>query len=354
MSLLMALQTRAAELGLGPLGVTAIADVAPLQQALRAWLDAGCHGDMAWMARDPQRRADPQQIIPQAQALISCTLNYYTLQNPSEAPTQGRIARYARGDDYHAVFLEKLKQLMQFLHDQVPDTESVAYVDTGPVLEKPWAVRAGLGFQGKNTCLIDPKRGSWNFVGEIITSVPLMVSLSNHVPILRQAQAERKVGCGTCTRCIEICPTRAITAPYQLDARKCISYLTIEHKGSIPLEMRPLMGNHIYGCDLCQDVCPWNRFATATPEPTLQPRAGNVNPELIPLMYMTDADFNARFKHSPIKRTKRRGFLRNVAVTLGNSKDPAAIPALQHALNDAEPLIREHAVWALAQIRGSD
>jgi epoxyqueuosine reductase len=335
------LRQKASDLGLQAIALTPISDASALMRDLRRWLSDGCHGDMAWMARDPERRADPQRVLENARTLITCTFNYYTAYPQTDDPTHGRISRYAWGDDYHDVMLPRLKQLAEFLHAQNPSAESLCYVDTGPVMEKPWAARAGLGWQGKHTNLIDPKRGSWFFIGEIITTL-------NFPP---QPSLEGRGGsCGTCTRCIDVCPTRAITAPYQVDARLCISYLTIEHKGSIPVALRPLMGNHIYGCDLCQDVCPWNRFATATPEPVFQPRQGNLNPELIPLLYMTDDEFRTRFKNSPIKRIKRARFLRNVAVALGNSKDPAAIPALQHAMNDPEPLIREHAEWALGQI----
>ncbi len=344
------LMEKAHELGFQSLGIAPI-DGPTLLPQLESWLDAGRHGDMAWMARDPARRADPRKVLEGARSLVTCTLNYYTDHPQTNDPTRGRISRYALGDDYHDVMLPKLEQLAAFLKTLDPTAESRCYVDTGPVMEKPWAARAGVGWQGKHTNLIDPKRGSWFFVGEILTTTPFVLSLSKDKVVVRQAHHERLPTCGTCTRCIEICPTRAITAPYQVDARLCISYLTIEHKGSIPEELRPMLGNHIYGCDLCQDVCPWNRFATPTPEPAFQPRAGNLNPELIPLLYLTDDAFRARFKNSPIKRIKRARFLRNVAVALGNSKDPAAIPALQHACNDAEPLIREHAEWALRQIQ---
>lgn len=330
---------KAHDLGFQSAGVVPV-DGATLQPKLEKWLSDGKHGEMAWMARDPARRADPRLVLENAKSLISCTLNYYTEHAQTDDPAHGRISRYAWGDDYHDIMLPKLEQLAEFLQTLNPTAESLCYVDTGPVMEKPWAERAGLGWQGKHTNLIDPKHGSWFFVGEIITTAVCHPSLSEG----------SKASCGTCARCIDVCPTRAITAPYQVDARLCISYLTIEHKGSIPEELRPLLGNHIYGCDLCQEVCPWNRFATSTPEAAFQPRQGNLNPELIPLLYMTDDEFRVRFKNSPIKRIKRARFLRNVAVALGNSKDPTAIPALQHACQDPDPLIREHAEWALCQI----
>jgi len=353
---------KASELGLQAVAVAPISDAPELARHLGTWLAEGCQGEMLWMARDPERRADPRRVLAGAKTLISCSLNYYTPHPQTDDPTHGRISRYAWGDDYHDVLLPKLKQLADWIIAENPDAECLAYVDTGPVMEKPWAARAGLGWQGKHTNVIDSKHGSWFFIGELLTTIPLSFSSGEKVAEGRmrgeftvntpspQPSPIGRGSCGTCTRCIDACPTRAITAPYQLDPRKCISYLTIEHKGSIPLEMRPLIGNHIYGCDICQDVCPWNRFATATPEAAFEPRKGNLNPELIPLMYMTDDEFRARFKKSPIKRIKRVHLLRNVAVALGNSKDPAVIPALQHGVQDPEPLIREHAEWALQQV----
>ncbi len=335
--------TKARGLGFQDLGLATVEDRPRMRQDLSQWLAEGRHGDMTWMARDPVRRADPRRVLENARTLISCTLNYYTPHVQTDDPVRGRISRYAWGDDYHDVMLPRLKGLMEFLHAQDPSAESLCYVDTGAVMEKPWAALAGLGWQGKHTNLIHPKHGSWFFIGEVITTSAVGPAATTVIG---------KDFCGKCTACINVCPTRAITAPYQLDSRRCISYLTIEHKGSIPEEMRPLIGNHIYGCDLCQDVCPWNRFATVTPEPAFQPRRGNLNPGLIPLLYMTDAQFRERFKDSPIQRITRARLLRNVAVALGNSKDRAAIPALQYAIQDGEPLIREHAEWALRQICG--
>lgn len=350
------IRTEALRLGFTTVGFTAVEPAGEWRDALAEWLARGCHGDMAWMARTAERRADPRAVLADARTIISCTLNYFTPHVQTNDPSHGRISRYAWGNDYHEVMLPRLRQLLTFLRTIDPAAEGLAYVDTGPVMEKPWAARAGLGWQGKHTNLIDPRRGSWLFVGEVISTMELeaassVVSRQQAGPYRRPTtNDQRRSHCGTCTRCIAICPTRAITAPYQLDARRCISYLTIEHPGAIPIELRPLMGNHIYGCDLCQEVCPWNRFATPTPEAAFQPREGNLNPALIDLMYLTDAQFNARFRDSPIRRIKRRRLLRNVAVALGNSKDVRALPALRHALNDPEPLIREHAAWAIAQI----
>lgn len=330
----------ARHLGFATCGVTPIPAATPGAAQLDTWLSAGFHGAMAWMARNADRRADPRRILAAARSIISVTLNYYTPHAQTDDPLHGRISRYAWGDDYHDVMLPRLRQLLAWIQTQDASAEGVAYVDTGPVLEKPWAAHAGLGWQGKHTNLIDPQRGSWCFLGEILTTVAIEPS-----PAPR-----RRATCGTCTRCLDVCPTRAIVAPYQLDARRCISYLTIEHPGAIPLELRPLLGNHIYGCDLCQAVCPWNRFATLSPEPAFQPRPGTINPSLLDLMTLDDDGFRTRFRDSPIRRIKRRRLLRNVAVALGNSRDPRALPALERACHDPEPLIREHAAWAIGQI----
>ncbi|MBI2346879.1 MAG: tRNA epoxyqueuosine(34) reductase QueG [Deltaproteobacteria bacterium] len=331
-------------LGFTTVGITTVDPFQEWGGQLQTWLQREYQGAMAWMGRNADRRIDIAKVLAGARTIITCTLNYYTPHTQTDDPLRGRISRYAWGDDYHDVMLPRLKELLDFLFALDPSAEGLAYVDTGPVMEKPWAARAGLGWQGKHTNLIDPQRGSWFFIGEIITT------LSQEFYPSQPPLTKGRSLCGKCTACIDICPTRAIIAPYLLDARRCISYLTIEHPGPIPEDLRPLMGNHIYGCDLCQEVCPWNRFATPTPEQAFQPREGNLNPALIDLMYLTDPEFNHRFQGSPIKRIKRRRLLRNVAVALGNSKNPRAIPALQHALNDPELLIREHAAWALETI----
>lgn len=352
------LRLESQRLGFTNIGWAPIAQTETLQRQLRNWLAAGQHGTMQWMARNSERRGDPCQIVGSAKTVISVSCNYLPddanarndkgkfFSDTKKTPDglSGKIARYAWGNDYHDIMLPRLKELLRWLQEKVPGTEGIAYVDTGPVLEKPWAARAGLGWQGKHTNLIDPKRGSWFFLGEIITSLAF--------PPSGKKAADPPSLCGKCTRCIDVCPTRAITGPYRLDARRCIAYLTIEYKGSIPLALRPLLGQHIYGCDLCQDVCPWNRFATPTPDPAFAPRPGSVNPALLPLMTLTDEQFRNRFRGSPIFRIKRSRFLRNVAVALGNSHDRAALPVLQQAANDADPLIAEHAQWAIAQITG--
>jgi epoxyqueuosine reductase len=255
-----------------------------------------------------------------------------------EQPELGYVSRYALGRDYHKVLRSRLQRLADRIAGHVGPFGYRAFVDSAPVLEKALARNAGLGWIGKHTNLLSNTAGSWFFLGELYTDLPLPVD----TPATEH--------CGTCVRCIEICPTRAIVAPYQLDARRCISYLTIEHRGAIPRELRPLMGNLVFGCDICQDVCPWNKFAQVAPEREFYAREGNLTPSLIVLMGMTREEFNRRFKGSPVKRAKHAGFLRNVAVALGNSNDPAAIPALETALVHEEPLVRAHAAWALGRL----
>ena len=286
----------------------------------------------------------------------------YQIENPQSAicnPQSGVIARYARFDDYHDVLGERLKQLTQFVDElgqssagvspvernnisdagQRPAPRSLWYVDTGPILERDFAQRAGLGFIGKHTNLISRKFGNWIFLSEIITTLEL------------EPDAPEKNHCGKCSRCIIACPTNAITAPFQLDARRCISYLTIELKGAIPIELRPAIGNRIYGCDDCLAACPWNRFAREGRLMKSHARTGLNSPDLIELLQLDDAGFKSRFAGSPILRTKRRGLLRNVCVALGNTGDATALPALERATHDAEPLIAEHARWAIEQIK---
>jgi epoxyqueuosine reductase len=254
-------------------------------------------------------------------------------------PLTGTVARYARFDDYHETLWARLGALLAFIQVQCPEAHGKVYCDTGPVTERDLAMRAGLGWIGKHTNLISRSLGNWFFLGEIILDVPLT------------PDAPETTHCGTCARCLPACPTGAITAPYQLDARRCISYLTIELKGSIPLELRPLIGTRIYGCDDCLAVCPWNKFARAAVDETVRPRADLLAPDLLELLALDDAGFTARFRNSPIRRTKRRGLLRNVCVALGNLADPRALPALRRAAeSDPEALVREHAAWAVQRL----
>jgi epoxyqueuosine reductase len=301
-----------------------------------SWVRDGAAGEMEWMERGAEKRCDPQQVLPGARSIIIVALNYWQGAETA-ARAAGRIARYAWGDDYHEVMLEKLKELSAFLTD-LGGTQK-CYVDTGPILERDHAAEAGIGWHGNSTMLIDPKLGTWFFLGEILTTLDLAPD---------KPQPPR---CGSCQRCITACPTGAITEPHRLDARRCISYLTIELKGSIPLELRPLIGDRIYGCDDCLEACPWNRFAAASREVAFAAGPA-VGMRLRDYLALDEAGFRGLFRRSPIKRIKRRGFLRNVCVALGNVGDGNDLPALEQAAIDREPLIAEHAAWAIRQIRG--
>ncbi len=313
------------------------------------WVAAGRHAEMGYLARPDAiaRRADLSRTVPDAQSVVVVAANYHTTHLPPEIlsdPSRGIIASYAWNLDYHDLLTPKLRQLQAWIAAQVDvPVNGRAYFDTGPVLERELAARGGLGFIGKNTCLINPARGSYFFLGEIILDLPLPFD----------APPPRGT-CGNCTRCLDACPTDALIEPYLLDSNLCISYLTIELKGEIPLHLRPKLGNRIFGCDICQEVCPYNRrFAIPTDDPAFRATLNRMAPPLLDLIALDDEAFRERFRGSPIKRTKRRGFLRNVAVALGNWGNPAAIPALVRASRDVEPLIRVHAEWALARIRAS-
>jgi epoxyqueuosine reductase len=307
------------------------------------WLDKGYSGEMHYLNRNLERRSSLHEILPEAKSVVCVGLNYEPAQVDTRADdhARGLISRYARGEDYHEVMVEKLQRLFEQIQTQVPSAKGKVYVDTGPVLERDFAARAGLGWFGKHTNLIHKRKGSWFFLGEIILSLDLVVD----APVTDH--------CGTCTLCMEACPTEAIPEPFVIDSTRCISYLTIELKGPIPRDLRQGMGSWVYGCDICQEVCPWNiKHATPTEEPAFQAREGLENPVLSDLLMMDQQEFSKKFKGSPIKRTKRRGLLRNAAVALGNTKDPRGIPALSKALTDDEPLIRQHAAWALGRIGG--
>jgi epoxyqueuosine reductase len=305
--------------------------------AFRDWLTEGSAGEMEWMGRNSEKRCDLQQVLPGARSVIVVALNYWQGPEPlaqTDAAT-GRIARYAWGDDYHDLMLEKLESLSAFLAES--GGRQKCYVDTGPILERDHAERAGIGWHGKSTMLLDATLGTWFFLGEILTTLEL------------PPDAPQTPRCGSCQRCVTACPTGAITEPHKLDARRCISYLTIELKGAIPLELRPLIGDRIYGCDDCLDACPWNRFAAASREAAFAARPA-VTMSLRDYLALDEAAFRQLFRGSPIKRIKRRGFLRNVCVALGNVGGADDLPALERAANDAEPLIAEHARWAIDQI----
>jgi epoxyqueuosine reductase len=363
MTLSQRLKQKAYDLGFDLIGI-APADRAPHAEAYRRWLNQGHQAEMAWLAREPERREDPRQVLPGAQSVVVVGLSYFILDPPAEAwndPSRGRIARYAWGLDYHDMMLPRLRELGEFVEREAGQgINRRPYVDTGPILERDFAAQAGLGFIGKNTLLINPKIGSYLFLGEILVNVELEYDepapdggASCQIDLSGPGASKRLGTCGNCTRCLQICPTYAFPAPYILDSNRCISYLTIELKGSIPPELRPLTGNWIFGCDVCQEICPWvRRYSRPTRESFLSCDPDRVAPKLVGLMGLDETGFQARFKGTPILRTKRRGLLRNVAVALGNWGSSEALPVLEQALDDPEPLIREHAAWAIERIEG--
>ena len=312
---------------------------APHADEFRNWLDEGGHGEMGYMERGEEKRRDPQKVLADARSIVVLAMNYFqgVPQAGDTLATTGRIARYAWGDDYHNLIESKLDKIDEFLREF--GGQQKCYVDTGPVLERDHAAEAGTGWHGKSTMLIDERLGTWFFLAEILTTLEL--------------PSDRAVPnrCGTCERCIKACPTGAITAPHHLDARRCISYLTIELKGPIPLELRPLIGNRIFGCDDCLDACPWNRFAQVSRETAFSSRHSTTGMSLRDYLDLEDNEFRTLFRNSPIKRIKRRGFLRNVCVALGNVGDASDLPALTRAAADTEQLIADHAKWAIQQIQ---
>jgi epoxyqueuosine reductase len=353
------IKEKAYDLGFDLIGV-APAKRAPHAEALERWLANNYHAGMQWLARAPERRADPRLVIAGARSVVIAGLSYYMLNPPVDLwndPARGRIARYAWGLDYHDFMLPRLRGLENFIaRESGQSANRRSYVDTGPVLEREVAAQAGLGFIGKNSLLISPRLGSYLFLGEILVGEeldydPPAADGGASCTLTTADQSKRNGTCGRCTRCLEICPTRAFPAPYILDSNRCISYLTIEHKGSIPAALRPQMKNWVYGCDECQEICPWvRRYSQPTRASFLKYNHDLTIPKLIDLITLDDSAFRNRFKGTPVIRTKRRGLLRNVAVALGNWGNPAALPALKQASHDSEPLIREHATWAIAQI----
>jgi epoxyqueuosine reductase len=311
------------------------------RNGLQEWLAKGQHGEMRWMGLDPAKRINPVKVLAEAKSVIALALNYYTPVQHSSQPECGKISRYAWGEDYHKILEERLADLAGRIVKLEPAARGLYYSDTGPLMDKAWAHKSGVGWIGKHSNLITRTLGSWVFLGEILLNLKL------------EYDPEDRNYCGTCRRCIDACPTKAIVAPYVVDSRLCISYLTIELRGAIPIELRHLIGTRIFGCDDCQDVCPWNRFAQPSLERAFYPQECNRAPVLIPLMQMTESEFRERFRNSPVRRAKHTGFLRNVAVALGNTNDPAAIPVLAGALlKHSEPLVRGHAAWALGEIGG--
>jgi epoxyqueuosine reductase len=332
------------ELGFQQLGI-ADTDLGEAEARLRAWLARGFHGEMGYMARHGSKRSRPAELVPGTLRVISARMDY--LPEPQSEirallaqPRRALVSRYALGRDYHKLMRKRLQRLAQRVATETGPFGYRVFVDSAPVLEKPLAEKAGLGWIGKHTNLLNREAGSWFFLGEVYTDLPLPTD----TPV--------QPHCGTCSACIEVCPTRAIVAPYRLDARRCISYLTIELAGPIPEPLRPLLGNRIYGCDDCQLVCPWNRFAGLTAEAEFLPRQGLDRAELLALFAWNEAEFLDRTQGSPIRRLGHDRWLRNLAVALGNAPPDAQIrDALQARADDPQPLVREHVRWALARQR---
>jgi epoxyqueuosine reductase len=334
------IRQEARRLGFDAVGIAPAAVGGREQARLDAFVAGGEHGEMAWMADTLERRRDPAVLWPQARSVIVCAANYGPDHDPLDdlvRRDRGAIAVYARNKDYHDLLKKRLKRLARWLHEDLAAGVKV-FVDTAPVLEKPLAARAGIGWQGKHTNLVSRDHGSWLFLGEVFTTLELPADT---------AEADH---CGSCRRCLDICPTAAFPTPYTLDARRCISYLTIEHKGPVAAEFRAAIGNRIYGCDDCLAVCPWNKFAAATAEAAFVPRADLTLPLLAELAELDDAGFRARFAGSPIKRTGRDRFVRNVVIALGNCETGSAVAVVERRLDDASPLVRGMAVWALARL----
>jgi len=336
-----AIRDRALRLGFDAIGFCR-AELGPeARERLAAFLATGQHGDMGWLAARAEQRSHPRALWAEARSVIALGLSYAPLDDPLATlgqPDRGTISTYARNRDYHDVVKGMLKHLAQFVVARFGPRIKV-FVDTAPVMEKPLAAQAGLGWQGKHTNLVSRTHGSWLFLGEIYTTLEIPPD-----PV----HADR---CGSCARCLSVCPTEAFPAPYRLDATRCISYLTIEHAGPIPHALRPLMGNRIYGCDDCLAVCPWNRFARATPHAKLRARADLTAPRLAALAMLDDAGFRAMFAGSPIKRIGRNRFVRNVLIAIGNSRDAALGPVAARLRGDPDPVVAEAAAWASEQLR---
>jgi epoxyqueuosine reductase len=334
------LKQQARALGFELAGIAAAGPADGFERLL-GWLNQGFAGEMAYMERQAEARRHPGSILAEVRSVVMVGMNYHCDREPT-APTpphHGRIAQYAQGYDYHNVLRQRLNELLAWVQRQVPQCRGRGVVDTAPLLERDFARRAGLGWFGKNTMLLNKQLGSFFFLGALLLDVPLQPDLVHETS-----------HCGTCTACLDACPTQAFPEPGVLDSRRCISYLTIELKGSIPREQRPGLGAWTFGCDICQEVCPWNRKAPLAREPALQPRPGFIVVDLIELLGLSSEEFRQRFRGTALMRTKRLGLLRNAALVLGNQGDAAALPALQQLLSDSESVIREAAQWAIARI----
>jgi epoxyqueuosine reductase len=339
---------KAGEIGFSAFGI-ARADAAPkTAERLREWLSSGAHGDMIWMEETAERRGSPAGLWPEVRSVISLGMSYAPAVDPlalAGAPEVGRISVYAQGADYHDVVKKALKALARWLVEEA-GCELKVFVDTAPVMEKPLAEAAGLGWQGKHTNLVSRKDGSWLFLGAIYTTLELGDAIA--------PDETHRVHCGSCSACLDACPTSAFPAPFRLDARRCISYLTIEHKGPIPHEFREAMGNRIYGCDDCLSVCPWNRFAdTARRNQAFLPRAELTAPSLGDLLALDDASFRQVFAGSPIKRIGRNRMVRNAAIAAGNSGKQELVPRLRALVDDPDPVVADAAGWAVERLQGS-
>jgi epoxyqueuosine reductase len=334
------IRNEAVRLGFSRIGIAPVARL-PWEDHFNKWLEKGWYGEMRYLHRQAQKRRNPGLILAGARSLLVLAVNYHTEHKFAKESLKGKISRYAWGDDYHGLIKSRLERMLRFIQSQEPSAEGLSYVDTGPVMEKVWGAQTALGWMGKHTNLISRALGSWFFIGVVLLNIEL------------EYDHQEKDYCGICSRCIEACPTQAIVAPYVLDARRCISYLTIESRRAIPRALRPLMGNRIFGCDDCQEVCPWNRFAIAVPDKEFHVDERNQMPNLLALARISDEEFKNRYKNSPILRATRKGFVRNVAVALGNSGSSEAIPVLGETLKDDSALVRAHAAWALGRIATS-
>ncbi len=324
-----------------------LAGVAPAAPAdgferLRDWLARGFAGEMDYMHRHADARRHPAGVLPEVRSVLMVGMSYAPQAHGLQPVGLGRVARYARGLDYHDVLRRRLNELLAWVQVEAPGCRGRGVVDTAPLLERDFARRAGLGWFGKNTMLIDKRHGSYFFLGALLLDLELAPDPPHEAS-----------HCGTCTACLDACPTAAFVAPGVLDSRRCLSYLTIELKGSVPEEMRPAMTEWLFGCDICQEVCPWNRKAPPGREPALAPRPDLVALDPIELLTMSEEEFRRRFRGTALWRTKRRGLLRNAALILGNRGDPAALPALRRALDDPEPIVREAARWAVERLTQS-
>lgn len=296
------IKSKALELGFHKVGIAKAEALNPEGERLREWLNRGYQASMQWMVKNVEKRIDPKEIIPNAQSVISVAINYYSPVQHSQNKDEAKISRYAWGDDYHIHFTKRIQTLFECIKQLEPESDGRYYVDTGPVMDKVWAARAGIGWQGKHTNLITKEYGSWVFLGEIITTLKL------------DFDAPMDDFCGSCTACIDACPTDAIREPYIVDSNRCLSYLTIEHRGDIDEKYHAQFENWVYGCDICQDVCPWNRFQQESEHTEFYPREFNLAPNIKELTALSQEEFSKRFKDSPIKRTKREGIIRNASI----------------------------------------